>query len=521
MREGFSSVSSIPSPSTSCRALYKEEKHDFEKLALKFPSLLKHLVPSRGGHGGSVGRSKTIDFTKEESVEELTKCLLMNDFSVHWERPPSSLIPPVPNRFTYILWLRDLLQHSSNSSSSSDGARDIIRGVDIGTGGSLIYALLGAAAFGWSFLATENCKYSLEWAERNLANNPQLRELITIRDSGKSKTAVGGNILLGVVDESIQYDFCMCNPPFFDVNEERTLHKAGHGGLQNELQCPGGESAFIERIFRDSMRLREQIKWYSTMTGKKKTLKAMVSKLRKASSQVKEIRTTTFVCGRTTRWGVAWTFHRTQQQCSAAGSARHQVLGRKRSAPCPSLDKNLVSAILYLEAQSNRQISRKHSFMIRESSKLTAQSLKRAIAEAMRDKVMWNESSYATQTYGFKSEVEESKGNPFELLCKYSIPSNLNSPNKSLKALDSGESARGAEGDASSREHSESILKYTGKCVQFKICIFQYSKELISIQSTLFSSNLQQHTHADLVLFQALLACLEGCLKQESSASYT
>ena len=48
--------------------------------------------------------------------------------------------------------------------------------------------------------------------------------------------------------------------------------------------------------------------------------------------------------------------------------------------------------------------------MIRESSKLTAQSLKRAIAEAMRDKVMWNESSYATQTYGFKSEVEESKG---------------------------------------------------------------------------------------------------------------
>lgn len=45
------------------------------------------------------------------------------------------------------------------------------RGVDIGTGASCIYPLLGAKVAGWSFLATEIDGVSAEWAEKNVRSN--------------------------------------------------------------------------------------------------------------------------------------------------------------------------------------------------------------------------------------------------------------------------------------------------------------------------------------------------------------
>jgi len=207
----------------ACREVYRDKCHDFAKLAELQPSLASHLVwlPPRdeSASPSSAGaRRATIDFAREESVEELTRCILRQDFGISWERPPRSLIPPVPNRLTYLLWLRDLVL----STKPSDGEGGV-RGVDVGTGGTLIYPLLGASAFGWTFLATESCEYSLGWAERNRASNAGVKDLITVRDSK-------GGVLLGVVDEGARYDFCMCNPPFFDVTEERSLHKPGGGG---------------------------------------------------------------------------------------------------------------------------------------------------------------------------------------------------------------------------------------------------------------------------------------------------
>lgn len=45
------------------------------------------------------------------------------------------------------------------------------RGIDIGTGASCIYPLLGAKVAGWSFLATEVDGVSAEWAEKNVRSN--------------------------------------------------------------------------------------------------------------------------------------------------------------------------------------------------------------------------------------------------------------------------------------------------------------------------------------------------------------
>ena len=290
------SADSMRRASGVSRREYRDRKQDFAKLAEACPALRAHLVPRPCGRKG-----ETIDFEREESVEELTRCTLSHEFGVSWERPPDSLIPPVPNRYTYLLWLRDLLASTGHLGSSAPEAR----GVDVGTGGTLIYPLLGASAFGWRFLATECCAESLRWARRNLAANPRLGGLIEVRDSG-------GGYLAGVLDDgdggggAATYDFTMCNPPFFDEAEERTLHKPGHGGRANGLRCPGGELAFASSLVDDSIVLGPRVTWYTTMVGRKRTLGALVSRLR-GEDRVKEFRTTTFVCGRTTRWGLAWT----------------------------------------------------------------------------------------------------------------------------------------------------------------------------------------------------------------------
>lgn len=67
----------------------------------------------------------------------------------------------------------------------------------------------------------------------------------------------GPPILLGVVKEGEVFDFCMCNPPFFETMEEAGLNpKTSCGGTPEEMVCSGGEHAFITRIIEDSTKLR-------------------------------------------------------------------------------------------------------------------------------------------------------------------------------------------------------------------------------------------------------------------------
>lgn len=141
---------------------------------------------------------------------------------------------------------------------------------------------------------------ALEWAERNVRYNPHILELIEVRkadsckktlqvedgslvsaeskidlteDTGKeverspssssdlhddaSKSYYGPPILLGVVRDGEEFDFCMCNPPFFETMEEAGLNpKTSCGGTPMEMVCPGGEKAFITRIIEDSVMLK-------------------------------------------------------------------------------------------------------------------------------------------------------------------------------------------------------------------------------------------------------------------------
>ncbi|XP_074312965.1 uncharacterized protein LOC141648313 isoform X2 [Silene latifolia] len=128
-----------------------------------------------------------------------------------------------------------------------------------------------------------------------------------LKQSDVDKGYHGPPILVGVVKEGEKFDFCMCNPPFFESMEEAGLNpKTSCGGTTEEMACPGGERAFISRIIEDSVTLKQSFRWYTSMVGKKSNLKSLTSKLREVGVTI--VKTTEFVQGQTCRWGIAWSF---------------------------------------------------------------------------------------------------------------------------------------------------------------------------------------------------------------------
>lgn len=104
------------------------------------------------------------------ALRALTCTLLKKDFDLDVEIPPDKLIPTVPLRLNYILWIEDLLTISKKEGE--------IKGIDIGCGATCIYPLMGAKKYGWKMVATEIDPSSVKWASKNVQRN-NLEGLIT------------------------------------------------------------------------------------------------------------------------------------------------------------------------------------------------------------------------------------------------------------------------------------------------------------------------------------------------------
>lgn len=122
----------------------------------------------------------------------------------------------------------------------------------------------------------------LHSARQNVQNNPHLSPLITIRDAraptpidppdatcpspdlnscpSMSAPASCHPILLHVVLPGERFDFCMCNPPFFERMLEAGANPAtACGGSVAEMVYPGGEVGFISEMIDDSAQMKQQI----------------------------------------------------------------------------------------------------------------------------------------------------------------------------------------------------------------------------------------------------------------------
>jgi len=249
-----------------------------------------------------------VDFTNWHHTRALTRSILRVHYDVSdWDIPSGHLVPPVRNRMNYLTWLETLRRLSApiGADASANGAD--VRVLDVGTGASAIYALLGASVYGWSFVGTDVTDVALEGAEANVERNPRLRELIEIRDARKIDGTF--NFLRGVVKPDEKFTFCMCNPPFFESMDEAGLNpNTACGGTETEMVCPGGEESFIKSMFRDSLEMKDSIHWFTTMCGKKKTMTKMRSMFH--TMRVPAVRTTELVQGKTSRWCIAWSFSR-------------------------------------------------------------------------------------------------------------------------------------------------------------------------------------------------------------------
>ncbi|XP_027855069.1 RNA N(6)-adenosine-methyltransferase mettl16 [Xiphophorus couchianus] len=277
------------------RNRYKDKPPDFAYLASKYPDFQQHV------HTSLTGRP-VVNFKEPEAVRALTCTLLKEDFGLTIEIPLERLIPTVPLRLNYIHWVEDLI----------DGQKQPRRGIDIGTGASCIYPLLGATMNGWFFLATEVDDICFDYAKKNVEQN-KLSDLVKVVKVPQK------TLLMDALKEETEiiYDFCMCNPPFFanqleakgvnSRNSRRPPPSSVNTGGVTEIMAEGGELEFVKRIIHDSLQLKKRLRWYSCMLGKKCSLAPLKEELRKQG--VPKVTHTEFCQGRTMRWALAWSFY--------------------------------------------------------------------------------------------------------------------------------------------------------------------------------------------------------------------
>lgn len=282
--------------------------HDFPALARVVPALSNHFITTPDGR-------TSLDFAHPETVRLLNQALLKRDYGLkHWDIPKGNLCPGVPGRLDYIHAVADLLEgnftaHKTNSPRSQDAdkapsggqsdsmAQGLI-GLDIGTGASLIYPILGVKEYGWRFVATDIDATSLKVAGAIAKFNPELAGKIILRRQ-TDRQAIFKHVIL----PHEHLDFTMCNPPFFSAPDEVELAarkkwaKLGKenapvlnfGGKPNELWTPGGEPDFLRRMIRESADFKDQVGWFTTLVSKKGYLKIAeieLGKLRSATHTV-------------------------------------------------------------------------------------------------------------------------------------------------------------------------------------------------------------------------------------------
>ncbi len=264
-------------------------RYDFAALCACCPELAAHLRPNPRG-------DETIDFSNDKAVLCLNKALLAHDYHVHhWQIPPGYLCPPIPGRADYLHYLADLLA-ADHQGHPPKGKQ--IRALDIGTGASCIYPIIGSHSYGWRFVATEIDPVAVKTARLIVKTNPGLSQCIEVRQQHNREA-----IFNGVVSPGERFDLTLCNPPFHaslaearasNQRKVRNLNqgqagKPNFGGQQRELWTPGGEIRFLKQMAKESVDFREQIGWFSSLVSKGENIRPLKKWLTQLGAQQIEV----------------------------------------------------------------------------------------------------------------------------------------------------------------------------------------------------------------------------------------
>jgi len=290
-----------------------KQNYDFKKLVLSCPKLKAFVKPNPYG-------VDSIDFANPEAVKLLNTSLLKHFYDIkEWEIPSGYLIPPIPGRADYVHYIADLLSKSYNKEIPKGKN---IKVLDIGSGASCIYPIIGNYEYGWSYVASEIDNIAFDAATR-IINKNNLAGKIDLRFQ-KEKDS----IFKGVINKGEFFDISTCNPPFHSSLAEaqkaskrkvRNLTNkkvkeviSNFGGQSNELWCEGGERRFIEDIIRQSRNYANSVLWFTTLVSKQSTLRSVNLALKKA--RVYKSLTIEMGQGNKSSRIVAWTFLNPEKQ---------------------------------------------------------------------------------------------------------------------------------------------------------------------------------------------------------------
>lgn len=248
--------------------------YNFEELILINPKLEAYVSKNKFD-------VVTIDFSIPEAVKELNKALLFSYEKISvWNFPDQNLCPPIPGRLDYILYLTDLLSEEEN-----------VKVLDIGTGATCIYPLLGVAENNWDFVATDIDLDSLDTSQDNIDDN-NFSDKIELRQQFDEN-----NILKGVLKDDDSFSAIMCNPPFYRSAEEaqgankRKNKNLGNSavrnfsGNNNELWYVGGEKAFLHNYLYESSLFKESSKWFTSLVSKKDNIDSLQKSAKKLGAK--------------------------------------------------------------------------------------------------------------------------------------------------------------------------------------------------------------------------------------------
>ena len=286
--------------------------YPMDTLCQTYPALKSFLVRAKSGN-------TSIDFTSPKAVRVLNAALLHHYYRLeYWDIPDGYLCPPVPGRADYIHGIADLLKSTSSSAQgeqSQQGKDQNVRGLDIGVGANAIYPIIGVTTYDWSFVGSDVDDVAVKSAKAIASKNSVLAHKFQVR-----KQLNRASIFNGVIKENERFTFTMCNPPFhksaqdalsgtrrktsnltrnkqkrasgkFSDNRDQGLgyrppnlqgkHASNQrqganlnfAGQANELWCEGGELAFIQRMVKESVSVKDNVEWFTCLVSKSAHLK--------------------------------------------------------------------------------------------------------------------------------------------------------------------------------------------------------------------------------------------------------
>lgn len=288
------------------------ERYDLTALIASHPPLKAYVAPNIHG-------DESIDFFDPIAVKTLNTALLKHHYGVqHWDIPIGYLCPPIPGRMDYLHYAADLLMSHNNGVLAKN-----IKCMDIGCGANCIYPMLGASAYGWSFIASELDEVALTAAQKNIDANIQFKDKVELRLQTNPN-----DLLFGALKRNELVDLVICNPPFHEskeASEAATLRKLRNlksskikevaknfGGKSNELWCEGGEKRFIKDLIYESKTYANNCFWFTSLVSEKALLPSL-----EQSAKFNGATEVVFIPmgqGNKTSQVVAWTFLNKKQQ---------------------------------------------------------------------------------------------------------------------------------------------------------------------------------------------------------------